>query len=131
MGISSSQPGGPKGSEGDRPTTPEDVTCGNIQQLHILTNANFIPAGLHPVNHSRRNFQGISDRRAGNLLMNFHKQRPNAATHPLVSEVVGVDVFQGNAHQVRWDVGEDPWQLFTCLQVRTGLRKLHVTQVLM
>lgn len=95
------------------------------QQLHILTT--FTTAGLRHINHSNRTCQGMSNRRAGNLLRNSERSE----THPLVSKVVRVDVFQGDAHQVRRDVGEDPWQLFSCLQVRTGLREFHITQVLM
>lgn len=53
-----------------------------------------------------------------------------SVTYPLVFEVVRVDVFQGNAHQMRWDVGKDAWQLFSCLQVGPGTGELHVAQVL-
>lgn len=51
-------------------------------------------------------------------------------TYPLVSEVVWVNVFQGNTHQMRWDVSKDARQLFSCLQVRPGPGKLHISQVL-
>lgn len=50
--------------------------------------------------------------------------------YPLVSEVVGVDVLQGDAHQVRRDVGKDPGQLLPRLQVGPGPGQLHIAQVL-
>lgn len=58
------------------------------------------------------------------------KEKKACQTYPLVLEVVRVDVFQGNAHQVRRDVRKDAGQLFSRLQVGPGPGELHIAQVL-